>query len=366
MRTPLTGILGITDLLQETPLTAEQREYVAIVRSCAESLHDVLNATLEFASLSAGQARREDAPFGLRLCLDSLAQEHEAKARARGLAFRYELSGTVPEVVMGDEIRLRALLSQLLGNAVKFTPAGRIELRVRGQGGGTGPCWLDVEVHDSGIGIPADKLGRIFESFDQAGDNAVDSTVRQYAGLGLGLALARELTALLDGEITVESAVGEGSVFRVRLPIHPAHEQTALKVYAAAASAPMVAPGRPRVLLVEDNRVSQRIVSHMLERASFESAAVETGMDAVRAASGGQFDVVLMDLNLPGIDGIETAYRLRRLPGYAHTPVVALTANAGSEYRELCRQHGLQGFLPKPVQAEELVRTLEECLTAAA
>ena len=158
------------------------------------------------------------------------------------------------------------------------------------------------------------------------------------------------------------------SIFRVRLPIQASSEHAPSKALAVAA-APIALPAgttRPRILLVEDNRVSQRIVSHMLERADFDPVSVDNGMDAIRVAAAQQFSLVLMDLHMPGIDGIETTYRLRRLPGYAQTPVVALTANASSEFRDLCRQHGFQGFLSKPVQSEELVRAIEEVLVAKA
>lgn len=362
MRTPLTGILGMTDLLLETGLSVDQREYVAIMRSCAESLHDILNATLEFASLSSGQARREEAPFPLVPCLEAIAAEFSTKARGKGLGFSFHASGQLPDVVMGDEIRVRALLSQLLSNAVKFTVAGRIELRVVGHGSVEGPFWLDIEVVDTGIGIPAEKMSRIFESFEQA-ETGIS---RQYQGLGLGLALARELANLLNGEISVSSAVGEGSVFRLRLPIEPTLEAVPERFGAGVhvASGPVVVEERPRILLVEDNRVSQRIVSHMLEKARYDADAVENGMAAIRAATERRYSLVLMDLLLPGIDGIETTYRLRRLPGYENTPVVALTANASSEFRELCRQNGLQGFLSKPVQSVDLVQTLQQFLPA--
>jgi signal transduction histidine kinase/ActR/RegA family two-component response regulator len=360
MRTPLTGILGMTDLLMETGLSVDQREYIAIMRTCAESLHDILNATLEFASLSSGQARREEAPFPLVPCLEAIAAEFSMKARAKGLSFSFHASGQLPDVVMGDEIRVRALLSQLLSNAVKFTIAGRIELRVVGHGSAEGPCWLDIDVLDTGIGIPADKMSRIFESFEQA-ESGIS---RQYQGLGLGLALARELAGLLNGEISVTSAVGEGSVFRLRLPIEPTLEAVPERHGAPQVSSPVVVAERPRILLVEDNRVSQRIVSHMLDKARYEADAVENGMAAIRAATERRYSLVLMDLLLPGIDGIETTYRLRRLPGYENTPVVALTANASSEFRELCRQNGLQGFLSKPVQSIDLVQTLQQFLPA--
>jgi signal transduction histidine kinase/CheY-like chemotaxis protein len=388
MRTPLTGIIGMADLLRETALSAEQGEYVEIIRSCAGVLNDVLNATLEFATLSSGRAQREDAPFELMPCLEAIADEFSAKARAKGLEFFLRADGYLPAVVIGDEIRIRALLQQLLSNAVKFTESGRVQVNVQGRGGAEGPFWLDIEIIDTGIGIAADKLGGIFESFHHLDAHHEAGIVQQQAGLGLGLALAREIAHLLDGEITVQSIalqstalqntalqrtglpgrggtapLERGTVFRLRLPLQATSEHPVAKPVPVVLEVPAE---RARILLVEDNRVSQRIVAHMLDRADFAATSVSNGMDAVRLAHEEQFALVLMDLQMPGIDGIETTYRLRRLPAYAQVPVVALTANAGDEFRELCRQHGFQGFLSKPVQADELVRAIEECLMSRA
>lgn len=367
MRTPLMGIIGMADLLHETSLSGEQKEYVSIVRSCADALNETLNATLEYASLRSGQVRREDAPFPLLPCLEALATEYTAKARQKGLQFSFQAGGILPEAILGDEIRMRALLGQLLNNAVKFTAAGKVEMNVVGRGGDEGPAWLDIEVQDTGLGIPPEKMGSLFESFN-ADRGSESGIVQQHSGLGLGLALARELALLLGGEIAASSALTQGTVFRLRLPIQATSENAPLRALAAATAtlAMPVGPDRPRILLVEDNRVSQRIVSHMLGRADFHAVTVDNGLEAVRLASEQQYALVLMDLHMPGIDGIETTYRLRRLAGYAHTPVVALTANAGPEFRELCREHGFQGFLSKPVQSDELVRTIEEALVARA
>ena len=291
MRTPLMGIIGMADLLHETSLSGEQKEYVAIVRSCADALNEVLNATLEYASLRSGQVRREDAPFPLMPCLEALATEYTAKARQKGLQFSFHAGGVLPEAILGDEIRLRALLSQLLNNAVKFTAAGKVEMNVIGRGGDLGPAWLDVEVLDTGLGIPPEKMGRLFESFNQADHGSESGIVQQHSGLGLGLALARELAGLLGGEIAASSTPSEGTVFRLRLPIQATSENAPLRALAAA-TAPItmpVGPDRPRILLVEDNRVSQRIVSHMLERADFHAVTVDNGLEAVRLANEQQY-----------------------------------------------------------------------------
>jgi len=355
IRTPLTGILGMTDLLAETTLSAEQREYLEITRSCADTLYDILSATLEYASLSAGNTRAERSPFQVVRAVDALAAEYEAKARAKGLDFELRLDRSLPDLISGDEVRFRRLISQLLSNATKFTATGQVSLSVRrhreldhaGE-------WIEIIVADTGIGIAPEMRERIFESFEQL----EGGLSRQYQGLGLGLALVRELTELLGGDVRMESELGKGSSFIVRLPLIPADDAL------GSANPRNLRQGKPRILLVEDNKVSQMIVVHMLERNDFEADCADSGMAALKAASGYRYDLVLMDLQMPGMDGFEATHRLRKLPGYEAVPILALTANSSSEFYELCRQHGMQAFLSKPVQSQELIQTVHQYLAA--
>jgi len=356
IRTPLTGILGMTELMGETPLTAEQKEYLEITRSCADTLYDILSATLEFAALSAGNTRAEQSPFQVIRALDAMAAEFESKTRAKGLEFELRLDRTLPELISGDEVRFRRLVSQLLSNATKFTNTGRVSFTARRSRDLDGSReHLEVIVADTGIGIAPEMVERVFESFEQL----EGGLARQYQGLGLGLSLVRELTRLLGGEIEVESAVGQGSTFTVRLPLIPADD--ALGTPATR----NLRQGKPRILLVEDNKVSQMIVVHMLERNDFEADCADSGMAALKAASSYRYDLVLMDLQMPGMDGFEATHRLRRLPGYEAIPILALTANSSSEFYELCRQHGMQAFLSKPVQSQELIQTVNQYLAVA-
>ena len=361
IRTPLTGILGMTDLMAETALSAEQREYLEITRSCADSLYDILSATLEFAALSAGNARAENSPFQVVRTVDHLAAEYETKARAKGLDFELRVDRSLPELILGDEVRFRRLVSQLLSNATKFTSHGKISLTVRPflpldqpANQSNGAEQIEIVVADTGIGISAEMRERVFQSFEQL----EGGLSRQYQGLGLGLALVRELTNLLGGDIRVESQLGKGSSFIVRLPLIAAEE------LAGTPATRNLRQGKPRILLVEDNKVSQMIVVNMLERNDFEVDSADSGTAALKAASSYRFDLVLMDLQMPGMDGFETTHRLRRLPGYENVPILALTANSSSEYHELCRQHGMQAFLSKPVQSQELIQTVQQHLAA--
>ncbi len=356
IRTPLTGILGMTDLMAETSLTAEQREYLEITRSCADTLYDILSATLEFAALSAGHTRAEQSPFQVVRAVDAMAAEFEAKARAKGLEFELRMDRTLPELILGDEVRFRRLVSQLLSNANKFTAEGRVTLTVRRVRELDEPAErLEVVVADTGIGIAPDMLERVFESFEQL----EGGLARQYQGLGLGLSLGRELTRVLGGEIRVDSLVGTGSTFTVLLPLVAAEDGL------GSMATRNLRQGKPRILLVEDNKVSQMIVVHMLERNEFEADCADSGMAALKAASSYRYDLVLMDLQMPGMDGFEATHRLRRLPGYESVPILALTANSSSEFYELCRTHGMQAFLSKPVQPQELIQTVNQYLAVA-
>jgi signal transduction histidine kinase/BarA-like signal transduction histidine kinase len=355
IRTPLTGILGMTDLMAETSLSAEQREYLDITRSCADTLYEILSATLEFAALSAGNTKAERSPFQVVRAIDALVAEYEGKARAKGLDFELRLDRTLPELISGDEVRFRRLISQLLSNATKFTASGQVSLSVRRlRHLDQTQEWIELVVADTGIGIAPEMCERVFESFEQL----EGGLSRQYQGLGLGLALVRELTRLLGGEIRVESEIGKGSRFIVLLPLVIADD--ALGTPATR----NLRQGKPRILLVEDNKVSQMIVVHMLERNEFEADCADSGMAALKAASSYRYDLVLMDLQMPGMDGFEATHRLRRLPGYEAVPILALTANSSSEFYELCRQHGMQAFLSKPVQSQELIQTVQQYLAA--
>ncbi len=354
IRTPLTGILGMTDLMGETELNAEQREYLEITRSCADSLYEILSATLEFAALSAGHARAESSPFQIVRAIDALTAEFESKARAKGLNFELRLDRSLPDLILGDEVRFRRLISQLLSNATKFTADGSVSLTVRRFQALDEPEQLELIVEDTGIGIAPDMRERVFESFEQL----ESGLSRQYQGLGLGLALVRDLARLLGGEIEVESELGKGSRFIVRLPLIAADEDL------GTPASRNLRRGKPRILLVEDNKVSQMIVVHMLERNEFEADCADSGMAALKAASSYRYDLILMDLQMPGMDGFEATHRLRRLPGYESIPILALTANSSSEFYELCRKHGMQAFLSKPVQPQELIQTVQQYLVA--
>ena len=341
VRTPLSGILGMADLLLETSLDDEQREYVNAARLCAESLFEILNAALEYSALEAGQVALDESEFSVKETLDAALNPYLARAQAKSVRLFSTLEAGLPETLVGDAPRLRELLAHLIGNAVKFTHSGIVELRVSVDRP-PGSAWLVVEVRDTGIGIPSDRLDVIFESFRQ-----VDSGLsRNYPGLGLGLALARKLAALMGGRIAVQSTDGVGSTFTVRLPLR--------QPTAEPAPIPLRTGAGPVILVVEDNPVNLTVLRHTLERREVEVDCAESGRAAIEAASHRKYDLVLMDLQMPEMDGLKATAALRRIPGYETVPIIALTATTSDDLRERCRQAGMQAFLSKPVETAEL------------
>lgn len=350
IRTPLSGILGMTDLLLETQLSEEQREYVGTARLCAENLLEILNATLEFSALSAGKLQMDEHEFSVAEVLDAAVGEHVQKAEAGGLRLFRTLDETVPETLIGDGPRVRQILSHLVGNAVKFTHQGQVEVKATGTPVPGEPFWLVLQVKDTGIGIEPDNLGVIFDSFRQL----ESGLSRTYSGLGLGLALVQKLVSLMDGEIAAESEPGIGSTFTVKIPLRQSETAMTSELQPSFENA-------YRILVVEDDQVSQKVIRHVLGL-RFQVNCADSGKDALDAASRSQYDLILMDLQMPDMDGLEATERIRELAAYKQVPILALTANESEEYRHLCRQYGMQAFLAKPVQSGELLSAIARFL----
>lgn len=340
IRTPLSGIVGMTDLLLETGLSDEQREYVTSARLCAETLLEVFNGMLEYSALLSGTILLDNCEYLIQEVVESAASGYLLKARAKGLDLTWMLDPGTPEVLMGDAPRLRKILSHLISNAVKFTGAGRVAVHVSVEGASLRIC-----VSDTGCGISREELQNVFDSFRRM----EKGLARSHPGMGLGLAIVNRLVHMMQGRVEIQSEIGKGSEFTVVLP---------LCARESASVVPAITRTVSSILLVEDNRVSRTIVRRLLTPRGYQVDCAESGGEALESANRSLYTLVMMDLQLPDMSGFEVVRRLREIPGYEDVPILAFTANATDEYRRLCRESGMQGFLGKPVQASELLSVL--------
>ena len=344
IRTPLSGIMGMLDLLLETSIDDDQRDYLNAARLCADSLSELLNSSLEYAALEAGQISLEESEFSVKEMLEAALGQQRTKADLKQLRLRLTLEAGLPETLIGDAARLRELMGHLVNNAIKFTHTGSVDVRVSMRTTATlpKPDVLIAEVRDTGIGIPADKLGSIFESF-QPGESGL---ARAYPGLGLGLALAQKLATVMGGRILVESQHGVGSTFTLEVPLRRP----------AAGETPQARPADlgPAVLAVEDDPIGITVLRHVLQRRLKNVDCVGSGREALEAVTRRHYDLILMDLQMPDINGLEAAARIRQMKGYTDVPILALTASCSDQMREQCRAVGMKAFLSKPIDANEL------------
>jgi PAS domain S-box-containing protein len=348
LRTPMNGIIGLTELVLVNPLSAEQLEYLEMIKSSADSLLGLLNDLLDFSRMEAGKLALVPVPFDLRKHLDDVVKPMRFRAGAKGLRFVHDVDAGVPENVIGDPDRLRQVLINLAGNAIKFTHEGSVRLRVRLVSAINRRAVLRFTVRDTGIGIPAESQTVIFQPFTQADG----STTRKYGGSGLGLSISTQLVEMMGGTITVESQPGEGSTFEFSAPfLLPADEPEPARDKKAERPGPPAMPSCD-ILLAEDNLVSQRLVTRMLEKQGHRVTVASNGREAVETAERRAFDLIFMDVQMPEMDGLQATAALRRLG--VRTPVVALTARAMTGDRERCLDAGMNTYLSKPVRMGEI------------
>lgn len=355
LRTPLNGILAVADALSRRDLADADQELVEIIRSSGRGLLSILNEVLDLARVESGALKIEPVAFSPREVLDSVAEVWRFAAEAKGVVL--DVTATrLPAQVTGDAKRLRQVLSNLVNNAIKFTDRGEVRLTARALPRSE---VLRFEVSDSGPGIEPRDRERLFEPFVQADSERT----RKHGGTGLGLAICRELVGLMGGRIWAESAQGGGACIVVEIPLPRAtRPEGAAAPAVRAANSP--AANDPLVLVAEDHPLNRLVASIILEEAGLRFEFAEDGEAAVEAVRSGRFDLVLMDVNMPRMDGLEATRQIRRLQGRAGAvPIIAVTANASAEEQEVCRQAGMDDFVAKPIAAEDLLETLARQLT---
>ncbi|MDP1561339.1 MAG: response regulator, partial [Pirellulaceae bacterium] len=365
IRTPMNAILGMTELVLDTPLAPTQRDYLRMVHESGEALLTIINDILDFSKIEAGKLSLDPTEFEFRSSLYDTLRPLQMRAQAKSLEVRLEVDPDVPPTVIADLGRIRQVLINLIGNSIKFTATGEIVVAFGLLDRSESTARLHGMVRDTGIGIPADKLDSIFHEFEQ-----VDSSItRKFGGTGLGLAITSKLIALMHGRIWVQSNFGSGSTFHFELEVGlPTHVPTVGDdaLTRSQPNAPRSASTTRRrsgiknrslrILLAEDNRVNQRLAVGLLERMGHRVAVVESGQAAVDACQRDSFDLVLMDVQMPGLDGLDATRAIRtneRLLG-RHVPIIAMTAHAMSGDRQRCLDAGMDDYLSKPIRIAEL------------
>ncbi|MRV73418.1 response regulator [Duganella sp. FT92W] len=385
IRTPMNGIIGMTELVLESDLSPEQRADLALVKASAEALMNIVDGILDFSKVEAGKLDIEEVPFELRQMVDDAVRVMALRARQKGLELRCVLPASLPRNVRGDPGRLRQVLINLIGNAIKFTASGHVEVALALEQDGDEQCAICFTVSDTGIGIPLAKQQLIFEPFAQVDG----STTRQFGGTGLGLTICRRLVILMHGELHVSSEPGRRSRFSFTVPLR----HTGLAVVAPLRAASVQAadldsavggdvagqpapaggtgpggaqadtpapPGSLRVLLAEDNPVNQRLALRLLEKLGHRATLVDNGVAALEEATRTAYDVVLMDVQMPVLDGLAATRHIRQWEhgGKRHVPIIAMTARAMAGDREHCLEAGMDDYLSKPIDLARLRQAL--------
>jgi CheY-like chemotaxis protein/HPt (histidine-containing phosphotransfer) domain-containing protein len=367
IRTPMNGVLGTSELLLEGGLAPAQRQMVETIESCGRSLLAIVNDVLDMSKIEAGRLRLEQVPFDTAKLIDDTVRSLRLHASTKGIALRVELCDEASLQLIGDPLRLRQVLTNLLGNALKFTQRGSVTLKVTRVAHTASPIALRFEVEDTGIGMSNEAVARVFEAFAQADD----STTRRFGGTGLGLSIAKQLVEIMGSQIDVRSEVGKGSSFYFSLAFPLAPPQTASTVTTSDTNgANQIRALAPRVLVAEDTAVNRILVQKMLELLGCRVASVENGKEAVALlCAAHDFAIVLMDWHMPVLDGLEATRQVRAWEqshaAERHTPIIAFTASAFSEEAARCTDAGMDGVLNKPLTKAQLLSVLQRHLLQA-
>ena len=361
LRTPMNGFLGMIELVLDSPLQQEQRDQLITAQRSAQALLAILNDILDLSKIESGRMQLETVPFSVRTHLRDCVRPHQVRAQQNSIDLRLRVDDTVPDMLVGDPLRMKQILNNLLSNAVKFTTNGHIDVRINSETGvAPAPIMLAISVRDTGAGIPSEKLPQIFEKFTQA-DGSIS---RRFGGSGLGLAITRHLVELFQGTLSVTSQVGRGSEFLVRLPMGIAASGTWAAPSGEPKSVESSAAPNSLVLIVEDNIVNQKVIKGLLQRKGYRMETAPDGSQALTMMEHHNFDAILMDVQMPVMDGLEATRRIRANERWREIPIIAMTAHAMSGDRERCLAAGMDAYLSKPVNSVELFGILESSLIA--
>lgn len=344
IRTPMQAILGMLELLDQSELTSTQRELIRHVTHSAALLQTLLHDVLDLSRIESSEMTLESIPFESHFVINSVITQLEERARSKQIGLQVELDPQLPPLLQGDPLRLTQILFNLLGNAIKFTAQGQVSLSVRRE-----KSWLHFRVQDTGIGIPLEQCSELFRPFRQLDP----SMTRRFGGTGLGLVISQRLVSLMGGEIGVDSQLGVGSCFWFRIPCYEAQERARQDVMAAGQAANLSAL---QILLVEDSLVNQQVIQAMLRKLGHQVILASNGREAIAAVATASPQLVLMDLRMPEMDGLEATRRIKQ--DYPELPVLALTANASAEDRVACRLAGMSELVSKPVTSARLQMAL--------
>ena len=362
LRTPMNGLLGMLDLALDGGVSGEQKDQLETAQRCAYSLLALLNDILDLSKIEAGKMLLEKIPFEARAVVEDCVKSQAAKAAQKKIDLRFE-TGPEPRLsLLGDPLRVRQITTNLLSNALKFTDRGSVVVKLDFTPCADGRVSISIQVSDTGPGIAPDKLPAIFEKFTQADG----SITRKYGGTGLGLAITRRLVEMQGGDVRVDSQVGKGSTFRVTLPC---------EIAPVVAQAPpprpetldqrLPSPAAARLLVVEDNLVNQKVVLAILRKKGYRIDVANDGREALAKLNSSSYDLVLMDVQMPILDGLEATRLIRREARWDRLPIIAMTAHAMNGDRERCLQAGMNAYISKPVQPAHLIATIERQLAAA-
>lgn len=366
IRTPINGIMGFLELMRISNPSAEHKEYIREVKSASETLLYIINDILDFSKIEAGKLTLEKYCFKIRTAIEDAVSLHVPKANGKNIPLHTKINANVPEDVIGDSHRLRQILNNFIGNAVKFTHRGEISVTVDCVETENDIGIFKFGVKDTGIGIRQEDIDKLFNSFIQADA----STTRNFEGTGLGLVISKELIKLMDGNIQVESVLGEGSIFRFEIPLKIA--KRALDLKNPVGTIPIVTKGRNKkslnnkkteILLVEDNEMNCKIIIAMLKTQNLTCDVTFNGLEAYQAVLSKSYDIVLMDCQMPEMDGYQTTKKIRKLEGISkHTTIIAMTANAMEGDKEKCLKAGMDGYIRKPIDFDALFQMIADTL----